>query len=74
MLANDWTPPAVEPTSADQDGEGGAHPHAVIFTDEQWTLVRQGVERVRNSEPTFRGCIKESRAIELMVADYLAGS
>ena len=72
MLANDWTPPAVEPTSADQDGEGGAHPHAVIFTDEQWTLVRQGVERVRNSE--HDEAIKESRAIELMVADYLAGS
>jgi hypothetical protein len=66
LILSDWQPEAVE-TLPGQDVQW----RGVRFTLDQWLVVGQGVERVRASEGDAE--ISEERAIELIVADYLAG-
>lgn len=66
-----WKPPDLEPMpSTNGEKEKKGHPHAVIFSEEQWPVIMQAVGKIRISEDD--GLMKESRAIELIVADYLS--
>jgi hypothetical protein len=71
LLAGEWKPPSVEPKSSPNGKkDDGTHPHAVIFSEEQWPVILDAVNRVRGGEqdPT----IKENRALELIVGDWLS--
>ena len=69
LLAADWSPPAVKPMP-EADGPAADHPHAVVFTEEQWGVIQRAIQMLRDAEEDQE--IKDGRAIELMVADWLS--
>jgi hypothetical protein len=64
LLTVDWTPPDVE----DMNVYVGPN-HQVIFTPDQWKIVKQACMKARDGEDGM----KEGRCIELICADFLAG-
>ena len=71
LLNATWKPPDLSPLpSGNGEKENQTHPHAVIFSEEQWPVIVEAANKVRSMENDLT--IKEARCLELIVADWLS--
>lgn len=61
------------PENGDEPKERKKHPRSITFSDEQWEIVTQAIERVKEAD-VEPDSLTPQRAIELVCADFLSGT
>lgn len=67
VIKADWTPPDTNDEDAHPTGKG----HAIAFTDDQWTIVRGAIAKVKDAEDGPADA-SDGRCLELICADFLS--
>jgi hypothetical protein len=71
LLQAEWKPPDI---GEEPEVEGGKAFKSVAFTEEQWEVVKGAAEKVRTSENATEETMSNSRCVELICADFIAGA
>jgi hypothetical protein len=74
LLQADWSPPAIADDEAGGGGDDEAQFKSVAFEESQWEVVKSAIDALRTKEEAAEETLSNSRALELICADYIAGA